>query len=122
MKISRESRSFATPNAATNERSANGFGDFHSFVQRNTGEHLLSGSYVVTSVPRSIFVMIRGSQDEDDSSVVWCNPKNSNGPMLTRSAWERRAAGFVALTDFDWGEFNKPPECRLRITLDQPSL
>jgi hypothetical protein len=40
MKISRKSRSFAAPSAATNERSANEFGDFHSFVQRNTGEHL----------------------------------------------------------------------------------
>ncbi len=80
--------------------------------------HILSGSYVLTSVPRSIFVMIRGSQDEDDNSVVWCNPKNSNGPLQSRSAWERRADGFVTLADFDWDEFDQPPESRIKITVD----
>src|SRR5438552_9426017 len=80
--------------------------------------HILSGSYVLTSVPRSIFVMIRGSQDEDDNSVVWCNPKNSNGPLQTRSAWVRGTDGFTSVADFDWDEFDQPPESRVKITLD----
>jgi hypothetical protein len=48
--------------------------------------HLLSGSYILTSVPRCIFIMTRGTQDETDDSVVFFNPKNSNGENAPRSA------------------------------------
>jgi hypothetical protein len=68
--------------------------------------HLLAGSYVLTSVPRSIFIMVRGTADETDNSVVWLNPKNSNGPCAARSAWERSPSGFVDLLDFDWKDFD----------------
>ena len=68
--------------------------------------HLLAGSYVLTSVPRAIFVMVRGTSDETDNSVVWFNPKNSNGPCASRSAWERSPAGFIHLPDFDWKDFD----------------
>jgi hypothetical protein len=67
--------------------------------------HLLAGSYVLTSVPRCIFIMVRGTADETDNSVVWFNPKNSNGPCASRSAWERSPSGFVPIPDFDWKEF-----------------
>jgi hypothetical protein len=80
--------------------------------------HLLSGSYILTSVPRCIFVMTRGSQDETDDSVVFFNPKNSNGENAPRSAWHRRLSGFTPATDFDWKEFDKPPEERKTIKLD----
>ena len=68
--------------------------------------HSLSGSYVVTSVPRAIFIMVRGASDESDASVVWFNPKNNNGPKPPRSAWERSEAGFIPLPDFDWKVFD----------------
>jgi KaiC/GvpD/RAD55 family RecA-like ATPase len=68
--------------------------------------HLLAGSYVLTSVPRSIFIMVRGTAEETDNSVVWFNPKNSNGPCASRSAWERSPAGFIHLPDFDWKDFD----------------
>jgi hypothetical protein len=80
--------------------------------------HLLAGSYILTSVPRSIFVMTRGSQDEVDDSVVFFNPKNSNGENAPRSAWHRKLSGFTPATDFDWKEFDKPPEERKIIKLD----
>lgn len=80
--------------------------------------HLLSGSYVLTSVPRSIFVMLRGSDDETDDSIVFCNPKNSNGPLRSRSAWRRMAGGFEQLRNFDWSDFDRPPESRKRVTLE----
>ena len=68
--------------------------------------HLLAGSYVLTSVPRAIFIMVRGGTDETDDSVVWFNPKNSNGPCCPRTAWERGIAGFVPVgDDFDWETF-----------------
>jgi AAA domain/DnaB-like helicase N terminal domain len=80
--------------------------------------HLLAGSYILTSVPRGIFVMTRGSQDETDDSVVFFNPKNSNGENAPRSAWHRKLSGFTPATDFDWKEFDKPPEERKIIKLD----
>jgi hypothetical protein len=83
--------------------------------------HLLAGSYVLTSVPRSIFIMTRGSEDETDDSVIFFNPKNSNGQNARRSAWHRNLNGFIPATDFDWTEFDKPPDQRRVITLDQIS-
>ena len=80
--------------------------------------HILSGSYILTSVPRSIFVMVRGSDEETTDSVVWCNPKNSNGPQSERTAWHRRAGGFAPDTDFDWREFDKPPDKRVIVRLE----
>jgi hypothetical protein len=80
--------------------------------------HLLAGSYILTSVPRSIFVMIPGSEDETDDSVVWFNPKNSNGPHSARSAWHRGAGGFTPHEDFDWKEFDKPADKRVIIRIE----
>jgi AAA domain len=80
--------------------------------------HLLAGSYVLTSVPRCIFIMTRGSEDETDNSVVWFNPKNSNGQSAPRSAWYRLANGFTPATDFDWSDFDKPPDERKIVTLE----
>lgn len=67
--------------------------------------HILSGSYVITSVPRCVFIMLRGSTQEEDNAIVWCNCKNNNGPLAPRTAWEREPKGFTLLTDFDWETF-----------------
>jgi hypothetical protein len=80
--------------------------------------HILSGSYVLSSVPRSVFMMLRGSDDEATDSVVWCNPKNNNGPLVIRSAWRRREVGFVPDSEFDWKEFDKPPDKRAIVQLE----
>ena len=80
--------------------------------------HILSGSYGLTSVPRAIFVMLRGSDDETDDSVVFCNPKNSNGPLRSRSAWTRKAGLFEPVPNFDWSDFDRPPESRKTVTLE----
>ncbi len=80
--------------------------------------HLLSGSYVLTSVPRAIFIMVRGAMDETDNSVVWFNPKNSNGPCSPRTAWERGPEGFTALHDFDWKTFEDGDGGRKVIRLE----
>jgi hypothetical protein len=80
--------------------------------------HLLSGSYVLTSVPRSVFIMLRGSTDETDASVVWCNPKNNNGPLAPRTAWERKPSGFTSIEDFDWNAFEGGDGGRRVITLE----
>jgi hypothetical protein len=80
--------------------------------------HLLAGSYILTSVPRSIFIMVRGTDDETDNSVVWFNPKNSNGKNAPRSAWHRTGSGFTLATNFDWTEFEKAPNERKTVTLE----
>jgi hypothetical protein len=80
--------------------------------------HSLAGSYILTSVPRAIFVMIRGSEDETDDSVVLFNPKNSNGKNAGRSAWHRRTSGFAPHSDFDWTEFDKPPDRRVIVRVE----
>jgi len=80
--------------------------------------HHLSGSHMLVSLPRSVFVMIRGSEDEAGESVVLCNPKNNNGPLARRSAWIRRDAGFIPDADFDWREFDKPPDKRVIVRLE----
>jgi len=67
--------------------------------------HLLSGSYVLASVPRAVFVMLRASTEETDNAIVWCNCKNNNGPLAPRTAWERDPSGFTEITDFDWEAF-----------------
>lgn len=64
--------------------------------------HLLSGSYILGSVPRSVFIMVRGADDETDDSVILYNPKNSNGPCAAPTAWGRTLAGFISIPDFDW--------------------
>lgn len=68
--------------------------------------HLLSGSYVLSSVPRSVFIMLRGSTEETDNSIVWANCKNNNGPLAPRTAWEREPSGFTLIPDFDWETFD----------------
>jgi hypothetical protein len=87
--------------------------------RRNGGTalmHTLSGSYVLTSVPRCIWLVVRGSEDETDDSVVVFNPKNSNGKNSPRSAWVRKNGLFEPLIDFDWKQFDTPPEERRTIT------
>ncbi len=86
--------------------------------RRNGGTglmHTLSGSYILTSVPRCIWLVVRGSEDETDDSVVVFNPKNSNGKNSPRSAWVRKNGLFEPLADFDWQQFDKPPEDRKTI-------
>jgi hypothetical protein len=80
--------------------------------------HLLAGSYVLTSVPRSVFIMLRGSTQEEDNAIVWCNCKNNNGPLASRTAWEREPKGFTLLSDFDWKTFEEGEGGRKVIRLE----
>lgn len=88
--------------------------------ERRTGGtgmmHLMAGSYVVTSVPRSVLVMCRGSEDEADNAVVLFNPKNNNGNLLKPSAWRRGEASFAPIPDFDWEAFRAARAGRKTIT------
>jgi hypothetical protein len=66
--------------------------------------HLLAGSYILSSVPTTILIMVPGTAEETDNSVVLFNPKNSNGPRT--DSLERRPSGFNPLPDFDSKAFD----------------
>ena len=70
--------------------------------------NLLAGSYVLGSVPRTVFVMQAASDDTTDNRIVWTCCKNNDGDLGKRSAWERRNGLFVPVHDFDWDEFDAP--------------
>jgi len=81
--------------------------------------HLLAGHHVLTSVPRSVFIMTPASTDETDDAIVWFNPKNNNGEKVGRSAWLRRPSGFASLSDFDWEQFDEHSGKTRRIITEQ---
>ena len=68
--------------------------------------NLLAGSYVLGSVPRSVFVMQAATDDPEDSRIVWTCCKNNDGPMGQRTVWGRRNGVFVPVDDFDWDSFD----------------
>jgi hypothetical protein len=80
--------------------------------------NLLSGSYVIGSVPRAVFIMQAASDDTTDNRVVWTCCKNNDGEMGKRSAWERRNGLFAPVTDFDWKAFDGDGEKRRTVILD----
>jgi hypothetical protein len=79
--------------------------------------NLLAGSYVLGSVPRTVFVMQAASDDTTDNRVVWTCCKNNDGELGARSAWERRNGLFVPVSEFDWDAFDNPhKDDRVTIT------
>ena len=80
-----------------------------SHNERTNGRGLLqtlSGSYLLGSIPRSVFVMQAASDDVDDQRRVWTCCKNNDGPEGKRSAWRWQQSDFIALSEFDWEEFD----------------
>lgn len=80
--------------------------------------NLLAGSYVIGSVPRTVFVMQAASDDTEDKRVVWTCCKNNDGELGKRSAWERGNGLFVPVQDFDWTTFEEGSEKRRTVGLD----
>ena len=79
--------------------------------ERTTGRgllNLLAGSYVLGSVPRTVFVMQSASDDPDDDRIVWTCCKNNDGELGQRTAWQRRNGLFASVAVFDWTEFDSP--------------
>ena len=77
--------------------------------ERASGRALLqtlSGSYLLGSIPRSVFVMQHASNDVDDQRRVWTCCKNNDGAEGRRSAWRWQQSEFRPLSDFDWEEFD----------------
>jgi hypothetical protein len=77
--------------------------------------NLLAGSYVLGSVPRTVFVMQAASDDTTDNRVVWTCCKNNDGALGARSAWERCDGLFEPVADFDWQSFDAPEKDRRAV-------
>ncbi|HEY1791265.1 MAG TPA: AAA family ATPase [Verrucomicrobiae bacterium] len=80
--------------------------------------NLLAGSYLIGSVPRSVFIMQAASDEPSDGRVVWTCCKNNDGAMGDRSIWERRNGLFVPVIDFDWDTFDGNGEKRRTVSLE----
>jgi hypothetical protein len=79
--------------------------------------NLLAGSYVLGSVPRTVFVMQAASDETTDNRISWTCCKNNDGELGERSAWERRNGLFVPVSEFDWDTFDNPhKDDRVTIT------
>lgn len=86
---------------------------------KRTGRSLMfdvSGSHMIASVPRSLFVLQPASDDPPDDRVVWTNPKNNDGPLCPRTAWHRREGRFDPCEEFDWKAFDGTDDRRRTVT------
>ena len=90
--------------------------------ERKTGRGLLndvSGSHVLVTVPRTVFIMQAASDDTQDNRIVWTCCKNNDGELGGRSVWERRNGLFAPVSEFDWDTFDNPhTDGRVTITAD----
>jgi hypothetical protein len=87
--------------------------------ERKTGRGLLndvSGSHVLVTVPRTVFIMQAASDDTEDNRVVWTCCKNNDGELGSRSAWERRNGLFAPVPDFDFDAFDAPDDGRESVS------
>jgi hypothetical protein len=68
--------------------------------------NLLSGSYVLVSVPRTVFILQHASDDVGEDKVVMTCCKNNDGDLGPRGAWIRQNGLFLPVTGFDWEEWD----------------
>lgn len=64
--------------------------------------NLLAGSYVLGSVPRTVFVMQHASDDVSEERIVFTCCKNNDGELGKRSVWIRKNGLFEPVQNFDW--------------------
>jgi KaiC/GvpD/RAD55 family RecA-like ATPase len=78
--------------------------------------NLLSGSHVLVSVPRSVFVMFSESPEVDDDNIVWTCCKNNDGIMNAPTVWSRSHLPFEYVGEYDPKE--QTGKKRITITID----
>jgi len=79
--------------------------------ERATGRglmNLLAGSYVLSSIPRSIFVMQHASDSVQEDRVVVTCCKNNDGQLGPRGCYRRSSGQWPEITDFDWQNWDHP--------------
>lgn len=68
--------------------------------------HILAGSHVLVTIPRSVFVLQYATDDPEDDEVVFTCCKNNDGELGKRSAWKRKSGLFLPVENFDWASFD----------------
>jgi hypothetical protein len=75
--------------------------------------NLLAGSYILVSVPRTVWVFQHASDAVDEERVVVTCCKNNDGDLGSRSAWNRDNGLWTPSQPFDWSAWDngeKPDE------------
>ena len=70
--------------------------------------NLIAGSYVLTSVPRCVWVLQSASDDVAENRVVITCCKNNDGELGARSVWVRDNGLWTRVSEFDWDEWDNP--------------
>jgi hypothetical protein len=78
--------------------------------------NMLAGSYLLGSVPRTVFVMQSASDETTENRIIWICCKNNDGDLGGASVWERRNGIFQPVENFDWSDFDAPGEQRKSVT------
>lgn len=84
-----------------------------------SGRELLSeimGNSYITQKARTVFAIQAASLDMADDRVVFECCKCNDGEPEPRSAWHRRNGAFDAIGDFDFDEWQNPPESEKAVT------
>jgi len=68
----------------------------------------LSGSLVLGSIPRTVWVLQNASELVTDNRVVVTCCKNNDGELGDRSAWTRDNGLWSPVSGFDWDAFDNP--------------
>jgi hypothetical protein len=84
--------------------------------------NLLAGSYVLISVPRTVFILQHASDDVTDDKVVMTCPKNNDGDPGERRAWVRKNGLFAPVEDFDWESWDNPDRNKGEQPLDETAI
>jgi hypothetical protein len=70
--------------------------------------NLLAGSYILSSVPRTIWILQHASDDVAETRVVVTCAKNNDGALGDRSVWTRDNGLWTAYYGFDWDQWDNP--------------
>jgi hypothetical protein len=94
--------------------------------ERTCGRALLNnvvGSYMLVSVPRSVFVLQHASDDTNEDRIVFTCVKNNNGLLGDSSAWTRTAGGiFEPVLNFDWESFSQAKDSKIDLWRSIPEI
>jgi len=89
--------------------------------ERSTGRglmNLLAGSYVLSSIPRSIWILQHASESVTEERVIVTNCKNNDGTLAPRGAFRRSSGQWPIVEDFDWDSWDRPQNQRERENAD----
>lgn len=80
---------------------------------------LLAGSYVLASVPHSVWVLQHASDDVNGGSLVVTRCKNNDGELGDPSVWLRDNGLWTSVRDFDWNEWDNPDPKAKKKTISE---